>query len=223
MGTRGATTTMINGQQCERGGRNVQLRGDLQQVPHLLVKMLAGHCRQTEEVLPLPGPDDDGDARSETRDDGIGNELDDRPETRDAEEQQDHAGQQRRDLQPVDAVPGSNARQDDDERAGRTCNLQPTAPEHGNSQAGDDGRVEALLGFGPRSDRKRHRQRQRHDADDHAGNDVAQPVCAAQQARMPSLQQSDHSVDLPYLNDDRMLAADEPQTVALRRNLRGSP
>jgi hypothetical protein len=76
---------MINGQQCERGGRNVQLREDLQQVPHLLVKMLAGHCRQTEEVLPLPGPDDDGDARSETRDDGIGNELDDRPETRDAE------------------------------------------------------------------------------------------------------------------------------------------
>ena len=32
--------------------------------------------------------------------------------------------------------------------------------------------VQALLGLDPRCDREGHRQRQRHHADDHAGNDV---------------------------------------------------
>jgi hypothetical protein len=152
------------------------LRKDLQQVPELFVEVLPRHGRQPEEVLPLVGPDDHRDAGGESRDHRVGNELDDGAEARNSQQQQDHAGQQSRDLQAVDAVSSSDACENDDEGAGRTRDLHPTAAEQRNHHAGDDRRVEPLLRLGALGNREGHRQRQRHDTDDESGDDVTQPL-----------------------------------------------
>ncbi|MCY1413089.1 hypothetical protein D9M71_285140 [compost metagenome] len=175
------------GQQRQHGGHHMQLRQRLQQVPELLVEMLAADRRQAEEVLPLADPDDHPDAGGEADDHRRRDELDDRPQARHAEQQEDDPGHDGGDLQPVDAVLRGHPGEDDDEGAGRPGDLHSAAAEQGDQRAGDDRRVDALLRLDPGTDGdgEGHRQRQRHHPDDHPGNQVARPVRAAQQTGFP--------------------------------------
>ncbi|MNU05882.1 hypothetical protein D3C72_2508550 [compost metagenome] len=56
----------------------------LQQVPELFVKVSAIDLGQTEEVLPLPYPNDHPNPRSEADDHWVRNELDDGAQASDA-------------------------------------------------------------------------------------------------------------------------------------------
>ncbi|MNN31671.1 hypothetical protein D3C81_1453680 [compost metagenome] len=181
-------------QQGQRGGHEMQLRQRLQQVPELLVEMLAADRRQAEEVLPLADPDDHPDAGGEADDDRRGDELDDRAEARHAKRQEDDAGHDGGDLQPVDAVLGGDPGEDDDEGAGRPGDLHPAAAQQGYRQAGDDRGVDALLRLHPGADGdgEGHGQRQRDDADDRPRDQVAQPVLATEQACFPCFLYGDH-------------------------------
>src|SRR5207244_7631663 len=67
---------------------------------------------------------------------------------------------------------------DHDKRAGRTADLHTTAAECGDQKSSHDGRVQATLGRHAGGDRERERQRQRHDAHDHAGEQVAHELLA---------------------------------------------
>src|SRR5690606_259142 len=67
-----------------------------------------------------------------------------------------------------------------DERAGRSADLEAAATQGGNEKAADDGRVEPALRRDARSHRDRHRQRQRNDGDgeprDHVAAECGKPV-----------------------------------------------
>ena len=85
-----------------------------------------------------------------------------------------HAGHQRADEQAFDAVLRDDAGDDDDERAGRTADLQARAAEQRNQAAGDDRGVDAGLRRQARRDGEGHRQRQRDQADGDAGGEVGE-------------------------------------------------
>ena len=136
---------------------------------------LAGQLRrlQPEQVPDLRARDQDADAVGEADDDRPRDVLDRRAESGDAEQDQDHAGHQRAHEQPVEAVGRDDAGHDDDERAGRSADLDARAAERGDREAGDDRAVDAVLRRHARRDRERHRQRQRDEADGDAGEQVA--------------------------------------------------
>ena len=69
---------------------------------------------------------------------GMRDELDDGAELEDAEQNQDHAGHERRDRQPRHAVPLDDRVDDDDERAGGTADLNAGATERRDEKSGDD-------------------------------------------------------------------------------------
>jgi hypothetical protein len=75
-----------------------------------LVKMLTDDALQAEEVLPLARPDDHRDTGGETDDDRVGNELDDRTQSRRTEQRENDAGEHRRELQACHTVLGGDAR-----------------------------------------------------------------------------------------------------------------
>ena len=155
--------------------------------------MLAGNRRvQAEEILPLPDEDDHGDTRREADDYGIRDEADHAPELRESHREQHHARHQGRDLQPRDPVLRRDAGEHDDEGAGRPGDLHASTAQKRSREAGDDGRVEPLLGFRAGSDRKGHRERQRHDADDDARDEVSPDLGAAEEARAVRFEQGDH-------------------------------
>ncbi|MCY1424035.1 hypothetical protein D9M71_397660 [compost metagenome] len=172
----------------------MQLRQRLQQVPELLVEVLAAGRRQAEEILPLADPDDHPDAGGEPDDDWRRDELDDRAQAGDTEQQEDDARHDGGDLQSIDAVLGGNSGEDDDEGAGRPGDLHPAAAQQGYRQASDDRGVDALLRLHPGADGdgEGHGQRQRDDADDRPRDQVAQPVLATEQACFPCFLYGDH-------------------------------
>ena len=137
---------------------------------------------ESEEILPLADPDDDGDTGRETDDHRVRDEADHATELREAHRQQDEPGHQRRDLKPCDAILGRYAGKYGDERAGRSGNLHARAAEERGREPGDDGGIDALLRLGARGDRERHRQRQRDDPDDDAGDDIPPDLTAAEKA-----------------------------------------
>ena len=187
-------------QRAQRGGHQVKVGKRADRAEQFLVKMLTGDAVQPEEVLPLAGPDDHRDAGGETDDHRVGNELDDRTQPRRAEQREDHAGEHRRDLQAGHAVLGGDARENDDERAGGSGDLNAAAAEDRYQQSRDDRGVDALLGFCAGGDCERHCQRQRNDADDGARDDVARPMFAAQKTGAMGFEQRDHiAVEIPGL------------------------
>ena len=136
----------------------IQLRKGCQQRPGLDVEMLAVSFRQTEEVTPLPHPDDDANARSESGDHRVRDKADDCAEARDAQEDQHHAGHERREQQSVNAELRRNACKDDDEGAGRTGDLNPRAAEQRDANARNDRGIDSLFGLYAGCDRKCHRK-----------------------------------------------------------------
>ena len=89
------------------------------------------------------------------------------------EQDQDDAGHQRAHEQAVEAVGRDDARDDDDERAGRPADLHPRAAERRDDETGDDRAVDAVLRRQPRRDGEGHGQRERDQADGDAGEEVA--------------------------------------------------
>ena len=85
---------------------------------------------------------------------------------------EDDAGHHRAHEQAVDAVLGDDARDHDDERAGRSADLHVRSAERRDDEAGDDRAVDAGLRRHARRDGEGHRQRQRDQADRHAGDQI---------------------------------------------------
>ena len=157
------------------------------------MEVVGGRHVDAEEVAPLADEDDHADAGREAQHHGVRNELDDAAEACQAEQQQNRSGHEGGELQTGDAVLGRNARQNDDESARRARDLYPAAAEHGHDERCHDGRVDALLRLRAGGDGKGHGQRQRDDADDHAGGQIGEPVAAAQQTTSMGFEQGDHS------------------------------
>ena len=139
--------------------------------------------RQAEQIVQLAGEDDDGDGRGEADRHRIGDELDVGAEPQEAGRSKDHARQEGREDQPVDAVAGDRRGDEHDEGAGRTADLEAAAAQQRDQEAADDGRVEPALRRDARGDGDRHRQRQRDDGDRQPGNGVGaqmlEPVALA--------------------------------------------
>ena len=119
----------------------MQLRHHLDEVPKLVMKVIAADGGQTEEISPLADEDDHTDASRETHDHGRRDELDDATQTGNSHQYQHDPRHERGDLQSCNAVLGSNAGQNDNEGAGRTRDLQPTATQDRDQPAADDRRV----------------------------------------------------------------------------------
>ena len=131
-----------------------------------------GGGMQSEEILPLPDPDDDGDAGREADDDGARDELDHAAEPRESHDQQDETGHDRGGLQARDAVLRGDAGEHGDEGAGGPGDLHARSAKQRGHEAGDDGGVQALRGRRARGDGKGHRQRHGHDAHDQARDEL---------------------------------------------------
>src|SRR5699024_10391999 len=106
------------------------------------------------------------------------------------------------DLESGEAVGADDAGEDDDERAGGACDLDPAATDEGDDDAGDDGGVEPLLGLDTGGDGEGHREGQRDDPDDEAGDDVARPLAATQQAGARGFENGDHPVGTSFTESD---------------------
>src|SRR3989475_2270934 len=127
---------------------------------------------ETEQVTDLAREDDQRDAARESDRHRVGNELDRGAEAEQAEGDEDEAGHERRDDEPVDAVLLHDSRHDHHERARRPPDLDARAAQQRDEETGDDGGIESALGTEPARDRERNRERQRDDADDDAGDQV---------------------------------------------------
>ena len=79
---------------------------------------------------------------------------------------------------PLDAVLRDDGGDDHDERPGRAADLVLGPAERRDDEAGDDRAVDARLRGEPGGDRERHRQRQRDEADRHAGDQVVDEQAA---------------------------------------------
>ena len=93
---------------------------------------------ETEQVADLGREDDDRDPARETRHHGIRDELDRRPEARQAQDHQQHARDDRADRQAIDAVARDDAVHDDDECARGPADLDAAAAENRDQEAGHD-------------------------------------------------------------------------------------
>ena len=196
------------------------LREGLHELPELLVKVGAHGCRQAGEGRPLPHPDHHRDAAGEAHDHGVGDETNDGAGAGESQHQQHAAGDQRGELQAIHAVAGGDARKDDDKGPGGARNLQPATATGRDHQSRDDRGVDALLGPRAGGNRKRHRERQGHHANDQAGEDVARPVSLREQAAAPCLHDRQHLPALPprdkpgVLRHLNLLIASHPHRAA---------
>ena len=80
--------------------------------------------------------------------------------------------------EPVHSVLLHDVVHDDDERAGRAPDLHSRATQRGNDEPRNDRGKDPALGRHTAGDRECDGQRERHDADDHAGAGVGQELGA---------------------------------------------
>ncbi len=180
----------------QRGG-DVHFRQGAQHRDEFFVEVQAGSGGvQAEEILPLAGPDDHGDARGEPDDDRARDELDDAAEAREPHDQQDAAGHHGGGLQAGDAVLRGDAGEHRDEGAGGPGDLHARATGNRGDETGDDGGVQPLRRCRARGDGKGHGERHGDDAHDHARDDVGHEVGALQQSGPVRFEQGDHGARL---------------------------
>ena len=109
---------------------------------------------------------------------GCGMNLITEPSFDDTDDDEDHAGHERRDDEAVDAELLHDAVDDDDERAGRSADLDARAAERRDEEAGDDRGVEPAIRRDAAGDRERDGEWERDDADDHSGGEVGEELRA---------------------------------------------
>ena len=162
--------------ETEHRGHQVQLRQAVNQRPEFFMKIMPLHRRQAEKGLPLADPDDDADSRRETENHRQRDVTDHPAQPRQAKRAQHQARHQGGQLQAGYPMFRHDAGQNDDEGAGRTRDLDPAAATQGHHDTGHDGGIQPLFGLDPGSNRKGHGQRQGHDPDNQARNDIACPM-----------------------------------------------
>ena len=122
-------------------------------VDHPLAHEVARHLLAPEvkpqDVRHLRGEDGDRYAAGEAHHDGVGNELDDRPQPEHSQQHEDDARHERGRQQSGLAVLLDDAVHDDDERPRGPAYLHPAAAEQRDDEARDDGGNDALLGRYP--------------------------------------------------------------------------
>ena len=87
---------------------------------------------------------------------------------------EDDPGEQRREQQSVEAELRDDARDDDDECAGRTADLDPASAQQRNEEAADDRGDQPRFRRRSRRDRDRNAERQRDERDRDARHRVAE-------------------------------------------------
>ncbi len=100
--------------------------------------------RDAEQFIELVDEDDDGDPGREPDGDGPRHEANQSSDAENAHEEQQDPGEERRHEQPFVAVREHDARDDRDEGAGRSGDLERRASEQADEDAGDDGRIQAV-------------------------------------------------------------------------------
>ena len=135
---------------------------------------------QSEEVLDLRGEDGERDARGEAHHDGIRDELDDGAQTKHAQQDEKEAGHDGGDEEARKAELRHDTINNDDECTRRPTDLDTAAPQRRDDHARHDGgedaghRPDGVLHITSRrgGNGKGDGQRQRHDADHNAGDEV---------------------------------------------------
>ena len=94
---------------------------------------------ETEEIIHLGREDRDCNTGSETDDNGVGHELNHRPETRKTHEDKQYTRHHGSDHQTGQTVLLDDTVDDNDEGACGTTDLHLTSTEHGDDQTGYDG------------------------------------------------------------------------------------
>lgn len=131
---------------------------------------------QPEEILDLPGKDDQRDAGREANGNGVRDVLDNGTEPHHPHYNEEEAGKQGRHGEPVVPVLLDNAVNDDDEGASRPTDLHAASTEYRNQETCDNGGVKPLFGFYTGRDGEGDSERERHDANDHAGDSIAEEL-----------------------------------------------
>ncbi len=107
---------------------------------------------------------------------GMRNELDRPAEPGEPESDEHDPAHQRRDHEAVHPVALDDAVDDDDERPGRTADLNAGPAESRDEKPGDDGGVEAAIGGHATGDRERDGQRKRDDAHHEASRHIGREL-----------------------------------------------
>jgi hypothetical protein len=136
---------------------------------------------EAEQVAQLEQDEHERDAGGEAGRHRVRDERHQLAQPGHTEEDQDRARHEPGDQEPGQAELADDRHQDHHEGRGRAGDLDPGAAQERADDAGDDRRVEAVLGrdLGPdRGHRHRQRHRQRHGdrADGHTGEDVGLEV-----------------------------------------------
>ncbi len=128
--------------------------------------------RQSEDVLDLSREYRHCNTRSESHDDGIRYEADDRPETQKSHQQQHQACHERRDRKPVDTMLSDDTVDDDDECSGRASDLHFATTEERDDEATDDGCDQTFRRRYTTGYTEGDGQRQGDDTDDDACSEI---------------------------------------------------
>lgn len=100
--------------------------------------------RDAEQFVELVDEDDDGDPGREPDRDGARHEADESSDAEYAHEEQQDPSEERSHEQSFIAMREHDARDDWDEGAGRSGDLERRAPEQADEDPSDDGRVQAV-------------------------------------------------------------------------------
>ncbi len=131
-----------------------------------------GHL-QAEEVLDLQGGDHDGDTAGKAQGHRGRNVFDEAAEARHPHGHQEAARDQGGHQEPPHPELLGHRVEDHHEGGGGPRDGEAGAPGHGDHDTGDDGGVEAVLGWHAAGDGQRHGQRDGDDADRDAGDEVS--------------------------------------------------
>ena len=129
---------------------------------------------QPEEILDLRARDQHRNPIRKSNYDRPRNEFHSRAQARDAHDHQQHAGHHGAHEQSIHAVHRDDPRHHHHKRAGRPANLHLRSAQRRNQKSGDDRAVNSSLRRQPRSDGKRHRQRQCHQPHGDSSNQIQQ-------------------------------------------------
>lgn len=120
---------------------------------------------EPQEFIQLPTEDDDRDATRESRDDRVGEELEQPPHAQRAEKDQHDARHHRGKSQAAVSIDCDHGKEDGHERACRSRDLKPRAAQHRHDETRDDPGPKSLLRRDAGSDAEANRERKRDESD----------------------------------------------------------
>ena len=120
---------------------------------------------EAEKLLDLAREDDERNAGGEAHRHRIGDVFDEDAEAQKADRDEDAAGKEGGEDQPVDPVLLHRRRDEHDESSGGATDLKTAAAERRDDEAADNRGVKPTIGRDARSDRDCHGERQRDDGD----------------------------------------------------------